>query len=278
MADPADDKTPAPAPASWYGTTPETEGFVKAKGWTSPDDAVKSYQNLEKLQRTPAARTLVIPDREDDAEGWTQIHARLGRPDAPTGYKLEGYEAAEGQTDLVSGEDGFLAVAHANGLSQRAANALYQWYVQREGGQTEASAERLAVEHTAGLEKMKTTWGQAFEKNIGVARHASRTLGVSEEELSKLEDALGTEWLMTTFHRIGSSLGGEPQLGGTEPTSRGLGVSPAEAQAKLNELLHDPAFYHRYVEGHPGAMAEVQKLTEAIAGTEPVNRGLQARR
>lgn len=281
------DETQTPAPAekteapAWYGkVSPETEGFIKNAGWGGIEDVVKAHRSLTQLQRTPAQRTLVVPEKEDDVEGWNQVYARLGRPEKPEAYKLANYAPVDGQPDLVSGDDGFLAQAHRLGLSQKAANELFDWYAKRAGDFEDQTEEQLAVAHTAGLDKMRAEWGQAYDRNLGTAKHAVAQLGFAEDELKKIEDTLGTEWLLKTLHRIGAQFVGESEGVPRNPEDRtsGLGVSPFEAQARLESLMHDPAFYHKYMEGHPDARRQVEQLTQAIAGTQPVRPSLVANR
>jgi hypothetical protein len=256
----------APSPSAWVPN--DVKPFVEAKGWKSPADVISGYQNLEKLQRTPIDRTLVVPEKEDAPE-WGQIFDRLGRPKSPADYKFDGVELGEGVANLIQGEDGFAAVAHKLGLSQKAAGELVSWFNQRSEGSVQQTEEQIAERHTAELEQVKTAWGAAFEPNVRIAKAAVSALGLGAEELEQIENALGTEWLMKTFHRIGTQLGehARPADGGPEANDNGFGLSPAQADAKLRELLRDEAFSKRYFEGDKDANDRVQNLTKAIAGT-----------
>lgn len=261
--------TTNPPATEWFPA--EAKPYVEAKGWKSPADVVASYQNIEKLQRTPIDRTVVLPEKEDDPE-WSKIHERLGRPPSPDKYTFEGYQPVDGQPDLVGGDDGFAAVAHKLGLSQKAAGEIYKWYVGKAEGIETLGGEQKAEMHTAAMEKVKTQWGQAYEQNTAIARNAVATLGLDAEALEKIEDALGTEWLMTTFHRIGQRLGEQAPANaeGRGAGREGFGVTPAEAQLKVEELLRDEAFVRRYYEGDREAVDRMQRLHQAIAGTAVV--------
>src|SRR4051812_22872278 len=71
--------TTAAANAPWYGGVADAElrGFAELKGWKSPDDALVSYRNLEKLQGVPPERLLKLPEKADDP-AWSEIHGKLG--------------------------------------------------------------------------------------------------------------------------------------------------------------------------------------------------------
>lgn len=268
VQDPAvnNDVPAAPSPSAWVPD--DIKPFVEAKGWKSPVDAIKGYQNLEKLQRTPIDRTLVLPEKEDAPE-WAQVYDRLGRPKSPNDYKFDGVEIEPGVANLLEGEDGFAAVAHKLGLSQKAAGELVNWFNTKSQGAVEQTSEQLAEKHTAELEQVKTAWGSAYEGNVRIAKAAVNALGLGAEELEQIENALGTEWLMKTFHRIGTQLGEHARPGDPNavPNDSGVGLTPGEASAKLEELFRDKAFTDRYFNGDKDASERVQNLTKAIAGT-----------
>jgi hypothetical protein len=260
---------PSTPPQAWFGD--EVKDYVGAKGWKNPSDVITSYQQIEKLQRTPVDRTVVLPEKPDDAEAWAKVHERLGRPASADKYQFEGYEPQDG--DLVQGEQGFAAMAHKLGLSQAQAGELYKWY----GGRSqefEGQSEQMKAEaHTADLEKVRTAWGQAYDQKVSQGKMAASALGLGADDLQKIEDALGTEWLMNTMQRIGAQLdeGGAPPRDDTHVDDGGkFGLSPAEADQKLQELFRDDAFLKRYFEGDKDAMDRVGKLTQAIAGTSLV--------
>lgn len=260
---------PNPNEKAWFGDA--HKDYVGAKGWKTPDDAIGSYQQLERLQRTPVDRTVVLPEKPDDAEGWSKVYERLGRPAAADKYAFEGYEPQDG--DLVQGENGFAALAHKIGLTQAQAAEMYKWYGGRASEFEGQTAEMKAEAHTAEFEKVKASWGQAYEQKLTQGKMAISALGLSAEDLEGLENALGTEWLMNTMQRIGAQLdeSGAHERDDThvsEPSK--FGLSPAEADLKLQELFRDEQFTKRYFEGDKEAVDRVGKLTQAIAGTSLV--------
>jgi hypothetical protein len=91
---PAPAAPPAPAPAG-YAWPDELKATASAKGWdkfTSADEALqevtRSYINAEKLLGGPREKLLRLPDEGASPEAWEKVHAALGRPASPDGYKI----------------------------------------------------------------------------------------------------------------------------------------------------------------------------------------------
>ena len=91
MPAPADNMTPPvvpaaapnPAPvADWSASVSEdARKVVTAKGWKTPDDAVKSYAALESEFGKVQASALKVPGPDAKPEDVDALHMAIGRPE-----------------------------------------------------------------------------------------------------------------------------------------------------------------------------------------------------
>lgn len=243
---------------SWHETLPEEmRGIVENKGWQSPQDAVQSYANLEKmLGADKAGRGLVMPKEDAGQEEWSQFYDRLGRPQSPDEYQLPVPENDTGEFASAA-----KAKFHELGITAKQAEQLAEWWngqssemQQQQIAQTEQQAEQQ-------MEQLKKEWGQTYDENIEAARRASRQFGLGEETLSKIEGALGTGEMLKMFANIGKGLGEDAFVDNQKSSS--FGMSPEAARVRLNQLKNDPDWSSKYLQGNADAKAEMERLMQA---------------
>lgn len=70
-------------PESWYSEGDYGE-LVAQKGWSSANDTLKSYSELEKSM----GAKVKIPTPESSAEEVSSFYAKIGRPENPDGYEF----------------------------------------------------------------------------------------------------------------------------------------------------------------------------------------------
>src|SRR5688500_19928828 len=71
--------------ADWLaGLEADNRSLVEAKCWKGPQDAIKSYRELE----TRLGQTLPVPGKDATPEEWTKHYDKLGRPPTTTDYAL----------------------------------------------------------------------------------------------------------------------------------------------------------------------------------------------
>ena len=238
----------------------EARGYVENKGWGGADQMLDSYRNLEKSLGAPAEQILHLPKEDAGAEEWDAVYNRLGRPQEPSGYELNGPEVPEGGIDLTPDLANW---AHEAGLTKNQAQAIYTRYNDR---LTEVSADYQAqrAEAAAADEAaLRKEWGGAFEENIAAGRRFRERFQLSEETVDKLESALGLRGVLELAAEIGRGLGEHRMPGDTDQdTGAGsrFGMTPAAAQEKINGLFLDEDFTRQYLDGHPEAVARITRL------------------
>ncbi len=260
---------PTAAAPAWYapeGIAPEVSTslgeLVKAKGWKGPADALLSYQNLEKVfGADKAGRTILAPKSDDDADGWSAIYNRLGRPESPDKYELP----------VPEGDDGSFAqavapVLHELGLTGKQAKGLAEWWNQTSAQRIEAESEGFAVKSEAEYKELQKEWGAAAAQNEELAKRAvlkfSKEAGIDETTFDAMERAIGTAKLMKLFHSIGSQFAEGSFVSSDTPT--GGAMMPAQAKNKIAGMFADQEFMGRYMNTdervRAGAIEEMLRL------------------
>ena len=252
----------AEAPASeanWTdGLNEASQGFVENKGWKTADQMLDSYQNLEKTVGVPADQVLRLP-KEGDAEGWGSVYNRLGRPEEPSGYKLNEVEVPDGGIDLTSN---LREWAHEAGLSQEQAAKIYDNYNARLGEVTQEIQVQKAEQAAADEQSLRKEWGNAWEENIAAGVRFRQRFGLDDAMVDKLEDALGLRGLLELSASIGRGLGEHSMPTGAEDGGESLsfGMTPAAAKAKIADLTLDKDFMDQYMDGRKEAVARMTRL------------------
>lgn len=244
-----------------HGFADEDRAYVGTKKWNGPKDVLQSYRNLETLQRTPRERLLTLPENMDDAAGMAPIYARLGRPEKEEGYELPEIQLGPGETDL---RPWLRKVALQANLTKQQAKVLADAFVANGTTmRTEAEARRVQREQTEQAE-LKREWGDQFESNTKRAaelyRRAYEGAGyANDQEMQKdfeaIERQVGYRRMMKLMAFLGKGLGEHGFVNG-DPAGAGLGdggLTPEQAQAKMDELTRDGEFMKRYAAGDTAA-------------------------
>lgn len=240
---PAPSTQPAPpAAATWpEGLDPAHQSMIQAKGWKSPVDALTSYQHLEKML---GSEKIPVPKSADDKEAWNALYKAIGRPDAAAGYgldKMEGIDAAAAAK--------FSEIAHANGLSVQAAQALAKFDIDRTSAAQAAQETAFQQAIAADAMKLKESWGQNYDNLHEAASRAARQFGFQAEELQALDRSIGHARVMGLLSEIGKGLL-EARPVGMQPNNNNPGVMTKEgAAAEIARMKADPEISKRLYNG-----------------------------
>lgn len=242
---------PAQQTGQWYGdiADPEMKGWLDNKGYKTLQDALTGHRNLEKLV---GAEKLPMPKDDNDAEGWDRVYKAIGRPDKPDDYQLP---VPEGQSDELAKT--FSAKFHELGLNTKQARGIAEaWNKMVEETQGKTEAERNANFEKAESE-LKTEWAGNYDTNIHLGQRAVKFLEFSQDELTEIENTLGTAKLYRMFHKIGKSLSEDtiPNGGGNE-----FGLTKEGAAAQIQQLYSDPDFTKKYYAGDLAAKDKMARL------------------
>lgn len=249
---PAQDNNPSPnpdpkpsgdAPAFDYKTSiaPEWHETWNKKGWTNPNDVLKSYANLENMMG--ATDRLILPKDDNDEKAWGEIYTKMGRPATPADYKFE--DVPEGVTRNEDVNKWFANTAHQLGLSQKQAAALEKnWNVF--GKEMEVKFAAMQAEETKRHdEELRREWGAKYDDNLGLARNAAAKLG--GEKIAAAIDALanqaGYTEVIKMFNNLAKGMGEANFVSGDSKTQgAGAGMNPESARKEIDRLMSDPDY------------------------------------
>jgi hypothetical protein len=241
----------------WYGgfENAELRGYAETKGWQTPEAAIESYRNLEKLTGVPADQIIRMP-KPDDKEGWNALYSRLGKPATPNEYGLPVPDGAP--KDLA---DGLAPIFHENNVPKDAAanitKALYEALANSEATSAEQAA---ATAKQQDAELRSKEWGAAYEKNVQIARRAQVALGLDASTVDALEGALGYAGVLKFLHNIGAKIGEDTFVSQGGQGDFGGVMTPAAARARIDALKGDPTFVKNYTNGGAAERAEMERL------------------
>lgn len=256
--------TPAPSPApggesKWWGAFADesTRGYAETKNFPTPEEAVRSYQNLEKLLGTKA-NAVIVPGDDAKPEELAAFYDKLGRPGAPENYPVP----ATLKDDPVI--KALAPKAHALGLSTKQFEGLVGT-VQEQMAAAEAvkQGEQNASADADFAALRAENPGLKYDALIEHGKRAARSLGIDGETMTKMESALGTKGLVNLMGKIGAASGESPFIEGG--SSNGGVPSPEAARLELASLQKDTAFMKAWMGGDAEKIAKVNKLNAAIA-------------
>lgn len=231
--------TPDPNAADvWYGgAEPEMQGFIQNKGWNSPIDSVKAYQELEKFHGVPSEQLIKLPGDPNDSEAMGEVYKKLGRPDDPSAYEINLGDAPVDEHRMEAFKQG----AHALGLNNAQVQALAELdaeYSQQAFEQYNAERE---IRETAELNSLKQEWGDGFEERAELGRRFVRANlpdGVDKvETLDAIEKAIGTATMLKLFANAGYTANQSEDNLPTTEGDRPFGYTPEQAMADKKALM-----------------------------------------
>lgn len=267
---PAPPPSPAPPPAtSWNaGIDAELLGHAQLKGWKLDDPkeaftaATKQARDLEKHFGVPADRLLKIPAADAKPEDLRAYYERLGAPKEAKDYDLSSIK------DVTIAET-LRATLHDKGIAKDAAAAVAASVAKA----LESKATTETVLDTGKLAeqrmKLEQDWGgkdsATWQLNQLNAMEGARRLGISPEAVKAMENQIGYDQVMEAMRKIGKHTredtfverGG--QTVGDVTTMEG-------AVARKSDLMADPAWTKRYMDGGMAERREMDRLNQMITG------------
>ena len=154
----------------------DNRALVDNKGWKSPDDALKSYRELDEYR----GRSVALPGDEATDEDWKSFRGKMGTPETADAYTFGADEGAD-----KAAVDSLKGLFHGAGLDQRQADALYDGMIASLGdtqqSTVEQQAQMLAQKKSDAQVALVEDWGnvdgEVFKRNTEMARRAVTELG-----------------------------------------------------------------------------------------------------
>jgi hypothetical protein len=193
-AAPAPGSAPDQSAAPWFGN--DFASLVQTKGWANPNDALKSYSELEKHIGAPADRLIRVPDKPEliDDNFRADVFKRLNYapPSAPEKPEDYGIQLAEGTPPEYGAA--IAAAAHKAGIPKEAMTAIFQAndaYVKQhmeaaQAAEAQTITDRVKAADAAIAQRFGAKAPQMQELMV---REAQR-LGLDADAMTKMESAL----------------------------------------------------------------------------------------
>lgn len=260
------------------GLDEEARGYVESRGLgaKSASEAmattIKAHRDaMAEITRLHNTQNAVrLPDRPDDKAGWDAVWKRLGRPDTPDAYKIEGLKFADGSDP----DEGFVtrmrAISHELNLPADAASVLARRVM--ELGDVDAAAEREAHtrNETMAETALRGAWGAQHDYFSFQVGRAMDMLGMGTE-IAQMARAAGPDAyvkFMQGMRGLAARMGEAEMLRGERGQSTPA-YTAETAQARIDELRNNPAWVKKWANkgeaGHEEAVEEFANLFKVIA-------------
>lgn len=261
-------------PGAWDDATKVAResllGTLKNKGWDqkSPiealQEAVKSYNEVEKHLGVPREQIVRMPKDANDKEGWAAFHKRMGVPDTKEGYDFSKVKFADGSELDEQFVNQMRDSLHARGVPASQATDLVSDIVKiMDAADADEAAARTA-KIAEGRDELTKSWGAKMESNKFIASQAAQKLGLSEDFVNRLENEIGYKETMETMLKLGVMMGEDKFVSNNEGPTKGV-LSREQAQARLEELKRDEVWTAKVNNGDHKANEEFNALTRIMS-------------
>lgn len=223
-------------------------------------DLANGYINL---QRHFSGEKLVIPGKSATEDDWKQVFTKLGVPEKVEDYKIK---FKEGVTIDENFSKEFASLAHKSGILPKQAQALADWFSEKNAGAESEYTKEMEKVRTEELTNLKKDWGAAYDKKLGVANSIFRSLP-PEVQKTMVEAGLSKSVALTrALSALGEKYLSEDQIKGGAESGIRAKMSPAEAKKAADGIMGNAEHpYHKKEHpGHAAAVKEVQDLFEQM--------------
>lgn len=241
------------------GLDPEALVLVNDRQWKGPADLITSYRHLERLQGVPPDRLLKLPTDKDPADSWTQVWDRLGRPKDAAEYKIPLPEGDPGDFAKV-----MAPIFHKANLTQTQVQTLATEYNTMLAAQHKEQTAAAKLKHDAEMTALTQEWGPRAKEFNDVVDRTAEAFGMTKSQLLGLQQAMGPAAAMKFLLNIGSKIAVEGAFHAGDQNTGFNAMTPAMAEAKIQELRRNRDFAERYnstnVEVRSKAREEMERL------------------
>jgi hypothetical protein len=239
-----------------------------AEGWTNNLDndirgeaTLPRFKNVKDLAKSyVSARQMIgkekvaIPNEKSTPSEWEAYYEAGGRPKTSGDYKLD-YPKDMPVPESPELRKAYMELAHKNGISNKQAGALYEFYngIVKQSVVQQQQQEELQMKEAD--EKLKTTWGKAYDQRIHFGNVAvEQAVNGDEEFKTRLTDKFGNDPdFIMAMSNLGDKFAEHRTISQNVPT-------PGDIQTKINDLMQTPAYMNRDNPGHKATVELVQRL------------------
>ena len=248
-------------------TDPTTRAWAEAKGLQngSFENVLGSYHNLEKMVGADrAGRTITLLGDDASPEERDAYFNKLGRPESAAQYSVALPEGVTDDTRLNMMRD----KAHELGISDAQFSGLAEADAAYISATVQGVNDKAVISAADAEAQLRTEWGAAFDLKVAGIDVAAHKLGLSDDQLNGLREAMGPVESMKFVDSLNTKIGdhsfdeGEKIIPGYK--------TPGQAREELDNLSLNKEFMDAWMDGaHPGHKAAVEKkasLARLISG------------
>lgn len=218
-------------------------------------DKSEFYQKL--IDKVPG---VMVKPNLDDATIMDTVFTQLGRPAEATEYQIPEIDNQGVNLDSAATE-GFRAIAHKHGLSQRQFEGIVK-------DVTGANIQHALKQRDTLNEDLKTLhdeWGQAYDERTKAAQITAERIGAPANVIDALKNNRADAATIKMFYGLSSSLRGEGSGASGDPSGGSAVLTPAEAKMRISEIMNNSEhpYWKTSDPGHKAAletMLGLQKL------------------
>lgn len=249
----------------WRSSLPkELQESAAIRKFTDVSALAGAYVNAEKLI---GAKGIPKPGPASTDQDWANVFKELGLPESVDKYEVK---FQDGNTLDKAFTDEFKTNAHKAGILPKQAQALADWFVQKNAQALTSAKDAAKSQLSQQVEGLKTEWGKAYDLNLSRAQAVLKDFG--NPELVKYLDAsgLGNDVnLIKLLAGVGGKMFSEDKfVGGADGAGA---LTPAQAKQEITKIQTDRNHPY-YVKDHPAhkeAVIQMAQLFEAAHGTGP---------
>lgn len=235
------------------GAPESVMNIVKNKGWDTVEKIVDGFIGLEKFKGV--GEHLVIPETEDDVEGWDKVFNLLGRPETSDKYEFS-YEGDVKVSDELL--DSFKQFAHKEGYTQKQLAGAVNFQLDAVAAANELFETQKAEQEEKNIQAMKKKWGESNYDSVfkGIETTAEK-LGILKflrsHGIDKEPEIVNMLLTITNSDT-------EDEITDSDTTT-----AEKTPQERLAEIMKSDAFNHKFDKDHKKIMVEYMQLNQTIA-------------
>lgn len=255
---------------TWLDTLPEEtrnaipEEYRQDPNVTKYKDIGEFFKGHKNLVETVGKKGIILPGEKSDPKDWDPVYNALGRPEKPEGYKLNTPEKLHPSIKPTpESQAEFYKTAHALGFTNKQADGLNAWYLQKLSEMQTAQDELSKKEKEEAAALLTKEWGADTENNLKSAKAFVERLG-GKEALEAFGDLGNKAQVIKFLHKLSSSIG-EDTINKVIGSKGGASTSETELIIKqIEEVKANKAhaYWNENDPKHDEAVKEMKALYE----------------
>lgn len=235
------------------GTPEKIQTLLDKKKWTNINQLFDGYGELEKFKGM--GEHLVIPESEDDVEGWDKIRTQLGWLGGADKYEFN-YDGDIPISDDLLAQ--FKEYANKRRWSQKEFEETIMFQLDAIAAQDEAYKIAFATQKEENIKALKQRYGEAnYETRVKEARIVADKLGIYQTLEAK---GLASDPDIINMLDVIATRTAEGVI-----TPQTLDTSIKTPQEELEEIKKSEPFLQKFHKDHKTTMSRFMELNQIIA-------------